>query len=401
MNRIGILTFHRAINNGAVIQCYSLSKRIKKDFPNSEVEVIDYNLPKEEESYSASLKNYYRDSSFKGFVFRTGSFMKDPLKLYRINKRNNVFRSVLEYLPLSPDTILDNDFNSVFQYINERYDVLIVGSDAVWNFVSRGYPNAYLPDSFISIPKLSYAASCYGMDYLEIGDEDKAKIKDSLNDFSFIGVRDNATENFVEWSGCIHSANHTCDPTAFLDVNCLPVDEALLKEKLEKKGFSFERPSIGLMGNKQMFKMVKQLYGNDYQIVSLYNYIKGADVQLYDINPYEWAYVFRFFKFTITTYFHGTMLSLRNGVPVICCALNTEFAKKHVPKTLDLLSRLNFESWYFKTDYKDFGVSDIKSCADRFLQSDYSDVILSALNREAESYFCFKDALQKVINTQK
>ena len=39
--RIGILTFHRSVNNGAVIQCYSLSKRLQKEFPDADVEVID------------------------------------------------------------------------------------------------------------------------------------------------------------------------------------------------------------------------------------------------------------------------------------------------------------------------------------------------------------------------
>ena len=70
------------------------------------------------------------------------------------------------------------------------------------------------------------------------------------------------------------------------------------------------------------------MYGDKYQIVALYNYIKGADVNLYDVTPFEWAYAFRYFKVTFTTFFHGTMLSLRNGTPLICIALKTDFAKK-------------------------------------------------------------------------
>lgn len=144
---------------------------------------------------------------------------------------------------------------------------------------------------------------------------------------------------------------HTCDPTAFLQVNALPIDVSELENKLRSKGFDFSKPTIGVMGTEKMVRMIRQFYGDQYQIAALYNSTRGADVQLFDLNPYEWAYVFRYFKLTFTTYFHGTMLSLRNGVPVICIALKTEFAKRHTPKTLDVLTRLGFEDWYFETDY--------------------------------------------------
>ena len=41
--KIGILTYHRAINYGAVLQSFSLVERLKKDFPNESIEIIDYN----------------------------------------------------------------------------------------------------------------------------------------------------------------------------------------------------------------------------------------------------------------------------------------------------------------------------------------------------------------------
>lgn len=49
--RIGILTFHRSVNSGAVMQCYSLCKRLQKEFPEVKVGVNDYHMPKIQESY--------------------------------------------------------------------------------------------------------------------------------------------------------------------------------------------------------------------------------------------------------------------------------------------------------------------------------------------------------------
>ena len=47
MKKIGILTFHKAINYGAYLQAFSLSERLKKEFSDCHVEIIDY-IPQKE-----------------------------------------------------------------------------------------------------------------------------------------------------------------------------------------------------------------------------------------------------------------------------------------------------------------------------------------------------------------
>ncbi len=395
--RIGILTFHQSINNGAVMQAYSLSKRLKRDFPNEEVEIINYQMEKVNKSYSYSLKSYLKSSSVRGFVSKILRLLKTPSLLKRLQKRSETFRNCLYKLPLSQECIIDNGTKALYEYINERYDIIVVGSDAVWNYVTRGFPNAYFPDENVKCKKLSYAASCYGMDFLKSKDNERAQIERILNSFSFIGVRDEATENFVSWSRSNIYPVHTCDPTAFLDLTDLPVDEDKLKNKLRDKGFDFNKPTIGVMGSRKMLNMVKCFYGRKYQIVSLYEVDSGADVTLYDLEPYEWAYVFRFFKLVFTTYFHGTLLSLRNGVPLICIDLGTEFGKKHIPKTLDMLKRIGFEDWYFTTDYKSKNYDLIKKKADELLTVDYREAIIKAIDKEAESYATFAKYLKSII----
>jgi hypothetical protein len=244
---------------------------------------------------------------------------------------------------------------------------------------------------------MSYAASCYGMDFLKCPDIERDGIRNALNKFSFVGVRDGATEDFVRWSGSGSIPVHTCDPTVFLDVNDLPIDGVGLHRKLKDHGFDFTKPTIGMMGTKQMLKMIRRMYGKKYQVVALYEYVAGADVNLYDLEPYEWAYVFRYFKMTFTTYFHGTLLSLRNGTPVICIALNTEFAKVHTPKTLDILLRIGYPQWYFTTDYKTLNLEAIKKQADDFLLNDYRQSILDVMDEEARSFENFHTSLQQYI----
>lgn len=401
IKKIGILTFHNSINNGAVMQAYSLSKKIQQVMPESKVEIIDYHMPKVDEAYHFTLRKRLMSDKPLVFLKRLIKSLCDLGYNKKLNARAEVFKNCRHLLPLSSFSLLSDETDELFACINKEYDVLVVGSDAVWNYILRGFPNAYFPDITVAVKKMSYAASCYGMDFLNCSNDIKDQIGDILQDFSFLGVRDTATEDFVKWSGCNKSPVHVCDPTVFLDVNDLPVDVSKLEVKLKKRGFDFNRPTIGMMGNDKMLKMIRRMYGDKYQIAALYVPTKGADVNLYDLTPYEWAYMFRFFKVTFTTYFHGTLLSLRNGVPVICISLQNEFGKKHTPKTLDVLTRLGYENCYFETDYVNKNIDSIKQKADELLNSDLKKSIQQKMDKEAESFNAFQRALLSIVEDKK
>lgn len=397
--RIGILTFHRSINNGAVMQCYSLSKHLQKEFPQDVVEVIDYHMPKIDQHYEASLEGYFRGvHNLKLLIRKTAKLVLEPTMFKWKRERINSFEKVRNVLPLSKESILDDGVAQLFEYIDEHYDVVIAGSDAIWNYVMRGFPNPYFLDKEIKCRKLSYAASCYGMNYENIPDEQRAKIRQIFDSYRFLGVRDDESAKFVKRIGCSLTSVHTCDPTVFLDVDDLPIDEEVLKRKLRRKGFNFSQETIGIMGTEKMCSMVRSMYGKKYQIVALYERCRNADVNLYDLTPYEWAYVFRLFKVTFTTYFHGTMLSLRNGIPVICVALETEYSKAHMTKVEDFLRRVDLQDCYFHTDYKGKNQEQIKTKADQLLNGDYHEMIIERMNTEAKSVDVFVKELHVIKN---
>ena len=56
--KIGVLTFHRCINYGAFMQCYSLINRLKQDFPQAYVEVIDYSQRRLQFNYTTDRREY-------------------------------------------------------------------------------------------------------------------------------------------------------------------------------------------------------------------------------------------------------------------------------------------------------------------------------------------------------
>lgn len=394
--KIGILTFHRSVNNGAVMQCYALAKRLQQEFPDDSVEVIDYHMPKVEKSYTPSIRCYLMGSSLKVGIKKAIKLMLDPYYLKWQKERKEAFAHSVNVLPLSERSIFSDDTKELFLYINKTYDAVIAGSDAIWNYVTRGFPNPYFLSSSIRCHKLSYAASCYGMSYEKIPEEQRAEIREILDSYDFLGIRDSESEKFVRFLGSTAPYAHTCDPTTFLDVEDLPINVNRLVEKMRMKGFDFSKPTIGVMGSSKMCKMIRKMYGSTIQLVALYNYNKEADVNLYGLTPFEWAYVFRYFKATVTTYFHGTHLSLRNGTPVVCVALETEYSKKHKTKVQDFLERLGLEGWYFHSDYHTSGIAEIKDQLDYFLNADLKEDIMLRMDRESESFESFLTVLRSI-----
>ena len=394
--RIGILTFHRSYNYGAYMQCFSLVKRIEKEFPEHSIEVIDYNSVKAFQRYDNEILKYPEEERDK------------------VKQRNEQFIPCQEELPLSKKKIISDQMDEVVQYMNENYDIVIAGSDAIWNWNVRGFPNIWFLKDYNGI-KMSYAASVHGMIYQNMTEEQKQYVKESLNDFRYIGVRDITTEEFVEYAAPGLTVHHNCDPTMFLNTEDVPCDIKQLKDKLQRCGVDFTKPLIGVMAeNRTYAKMIKQKYGNKVQLVAVYEPNPYADIYINDLNPYEWAKVFSFFKVTVTHFFHGTMLSLVNNTPVIPIEFITAFSAKNTTKIKDLMTRMELTDWRREADYRKMNIimkalkkygfyvdrklwNDVYAGIDDMLNNDYSNLICEKKEKERKSSDSFFDELRKII----
>lgn len=336
--RIGILTFHRSINYGAYMQCLALSHEIKKRFPKQEVEVIDYN-------------SFIMEKNYK--VRFTKHMLKHPFEFPRKIKRKRVFRNSLKYLPLSPEQIIDDGCDRVFEYMNSRYDVVIVGSDAVWNWIKRGFPNPYLLACDAKFVRMSYAASAFGMGMEYVTDERRDAFGASLSGYDFVGVRDDYTDSLVSYCAPNVKTHITCDPTAFLDLGY--VHKLLELDKEQFKSMIYDRYKIPrdkrlicFMGtNKKLVSKVRKKYSATHRTISVFSSTGEEDVFMYDLSPLEWALLFGICDVTLTNFFHGTMLSLRNSTPVIAID-HTKFGVDYKGKIQDVLERMDMGDCFFR-----------------------------------------------------
>ncbi len=394
--KIGILTFHRSINYGAFMQCYSLSKKLKKDFPLHTIEVIDYTSGKIMQQYDNEISA------------ANANLM--PL----LQKRRDAFHSVYSALPLSSDRLLGDDCAEVAKFLNDTYDAVVVGSDAVWNWITRGFPNPYFLKDYQGI-KLSYAASCHGQQYRLMSDEQKHYLSDAFSDFRYLGVRDVTTEQMLSYVNPSLKASHNCDPTMLLDLQTVPCDMTALKQKLASRGVDFSKPLIGLMGSdKKIGRELKRYFGSRVQLIALYYPNCWSDVYLYDLNPFEWARVFSLFTATVTHFFHGTLLSLVNDTPVFPVEPKSPFSMQYTTKIQDVLERRSLSHWrsepfgcnrnFVQKVYNKLGFSvdtplwsGICSEIENIMDGKKTD-ILSRVRKEAQSYEDFRVALQSCLN---
>lgn len=175
--KIGILTFHRACNYGAVLQAYALQTALNA-IAGVEAYILDYN--------SLGVYDIY---SPLGLLKRKANPAKNAallmLMLPSIMKRNRCFADFRKrFFCVERENLSQKDLPEAVQ----GYDSLIVGSDQVWNSELTGADLSYFLD-FVpdSIRRLSYAASV-GKQVLE--KEEMEQIIGLLGKFETISLRE-------------------------------------------------------------------------------------------------------------------------------------------------------------------------------------------------------------------
>lgn len=374
--KIGILTFHRAINYGAFLQCYSLSHYLQELFPDYVVEVIDY-------------------ETFDEFIVRIKQIIKSILTLHfyeTLIMHLKFRRERKSNLQLSKRRCISNKEGSLARKFKNEYNIVIVGSDAVWHKINF---NFFLQG--MNTEKYSYAASTSGLKMNNLSDDTIIELRSLLNDFVFIGAREDKTERFIESLNVNLKPIHTCDPTCFLNINKLNID---FEDKFIKNGISLSMPIICLMtSNIKVGKYVREAFHETHQIVSIYTRNKYADVFLYDLSPLEFAVFFKEVDILFSYFFHGCYLCLKNGKPVIAVDEDSEIDGNQT-KIEYLFDRLGMLDRYFNLHKMNNGqYKNMIDIARQLISNNQRDTILSRLEVENQTKNCFIEALKRSINS--
>ena len=217
MKKVGILTFHRAINYGAVLQAYALSSVLQTKY---DVDIIDYDCKQ------ISNNNHIEKSKIKKFI----KYIIYPKMMLDKSRRTNKFDLfVRNLLPLSSRYDATN-----IELANSRYDAFVVGSDQVWNLRVTGNDMNYFLQFASDEKKYSYAASFGGSP--KVFDDRKEEIAAALSSFQSLLVRESDAIDYLKEESVSTEAKLTCDPVFLLD------RDAWIKKmnlKVNKRGYVF------------------------------------------------------------------------------------------------------------------------------------------------------------------
>ena len=286
--KCGIITFHRAINYGGVLQAYALQEYINKEL-DVDCEIIDYRCENIESMYK------YRPKGLN-----PKALIKYLLKLPMNAKKKKAFdRFVDRYIKKGKSV-----YKSELEKENDKYDIIITGSDQVWGKSRIDVDHSYFLD-FVkdSKKKVSYAAS-FGAK--EIDNPLMEEYKKLLSDFTHISVREKSGLDIVK-KLTDKNAIVSIDPTLLLDKEQW-AQIASTKLKFKKYLLIYT-----LTNSKSIIDTARKIAKEKgliiYNISDAVKEEKGIK-NLKAVSPEEWVGAFMNASYVVTNSFHGTAFAI-------------------------------------------------------------------------------------------
>ena len=289
--RIGILTFHSAHNYGAVLQCYALQEYLTS--LGHQVEVIDYRNPSVMNCYKCFNPEVLKRKN----PYRIMQNLYHEIKFYRVKKqRSAVFTKFINTrLNLAPtNTIQENP-----------YDLIVVGSDQVWNYnLTNGFDPFYWGD-FTRPTKTklaSYAASMQDSwpDALDV------TISRKLNNFDYISTRELSIANKLKAISPNKQISQVLDPTILFSSNQW--------DRIAEKP-SINEPYLLLYqvnSSEKAVAIAKHIAEErNLRLVYLSAESEGINSSICtSASPEVFVGLFKYAAFVVCSSFHGTVFSL-------------------------------------------------------------------------------------------
>lgn len=296
--KIGILTFHRAHNYGAVLQAFALQEYLRK--AGHDVKIIDYNPPFLEANYKIFAFKKFLTTKVHVYYLLKGAAI-ELLTLPARTKRYKAFDSFIRSkLALSTPTVYHKE------EIPKDFDAYIFGSDQIWNpKITKGFDDVYF-GLFSSRPearKIAYAAS---METSTLNDEEKEYLGKSLFQMHAIGVRESKLNALLQ--PLVEQKIQTvADPTILCTRETF--DNIAVKPDFQGKYVLVYQ--VRIMPETLSFaqKLADRIGGKVIQLVSTPVLTNRPGV--YNCaSPEEFIGWFKHADFVVTTSFHGTVFSL-------------------------------------------------------------------------------------------
>ena len=337
--KIGILTWFRSTNPGAVLQAYSQAVSLQRRLPNYHVRLVDL-------------------SSNRRGAFRRIASEILGLRVRSLRERRHYSRAVARHLPVDPNPIPDLAIDQMISELDDRFDALVVGSDELWKTISSQsedpFPNPFFLPGHMACKKIALAVSANTCSLSDIPDERITIATKLVSDFAFLGVRDDHTRMLLQKIGIPEGRiEKVPDPTFTFNP---PLDRTSeVGRILRRHGILGRKPLVGVYGYfnsptllNHVRSVIRTLEGNGWDSVSLKYNQNTSEASLHgELDPFTWAATFEKLDLCITNTFHGTIFSIRAGTPVLAIE-EGDYYSENKGKIANLLEDTDMRIAYYR-----------------------------------------------------
>lgn len=322
--KIGILTYHRVYNYGAVLQAYCTQQILNTmGFEN---EIIDFYIPRQKDYTNL----YPIKNGFKRFA---KTLMLVPFHKKRV-RRKQKFDEFVDGMKLSANGFIEEEALSM---TNMEYDCFFIGSDQIWNVKKKAeYSDAYMLN-FADNEKLkvSYATSI-GIATIE----DLLPKREYLSRFNAISCREiGGSKVLTELMQ--KNIQTVLDPTLLVKREI--IDEITVKMDEEPYLLYYSLDGFDKRENNiEILKLFSEKYNLKVKFVTPEWPYHLFGEEIIDAGPKEFLSLIKNASLVCTNSFHGTALSIKLQTPfyVLEEREQNDERKRSILKQLELENRI-------------------------------------------------------------
>lgn len=316
--KIGILTFHRTHNYGAILQCYALQKVLLN--LGYDTWVINYVQP-------------YIEQNNNIFYHLYNKFRNHPLEITktlirRLCSGDSFLNFRRKYLRLTKKC----DAKTIPQF----FDCYIIGSDQLWSLECTGKIDSVFWGNFPHSSKshiYGYAISGNGKSLEKLG---STTIKHYISNFSILSLREISLAQKI-FNSIGYRSRIDIDPTLLTDSK---IWDPLIKKSWKHRNYILVYQARYLKGQASLLieKARKLAQKEECGII---------DLSTYKYSPAEFVTAFKYAKCVVTSSFHGTAFALIFNKQLCSVKLNDG----HDARYVDLLNIIGADKFIF--DWKE------------------------------------------------
>ena len=292
--KTGTITFHAPNNNGSFLQAYALQQILVKEL-GVDNEIIDFRSVKQTNQYKTFRPVRCKNDLLKNLA-SLPHCRKLNIRYARFEEMRNRYLMKTECIVSEEDALKQAS----------KYDVLIAGSDQIWNTGAPDFSPAYfLPN--VDKRKIAYAVSCGSV----AGSAGLKEYEGAISAFEGISVREEAVKKQLQ-SIYSDEIGVVLDPTLLL--NEADYQSLYQKAPLVEGDYIFY---YSITYSKDSLKAVQKLSEKTglpvYTVFTSFHTSLseryGVKV-LYNGGPSEFLNLLAHAKIVATNSFHGTAFSL-------------------------------------------------------------------------------------------